>query len=502
MKSSEAAGALSACSVAILLLLVLQAVGAPLARSTPKQTGSQALLAPAPSAPLPVASFNLSQKMAYPVGITTDRAGNVWFAEDAVDAIVEYSPSNGSFRTFSIPTGRHIAWIWFLVFGDGGNLWFSDESQSLLWRLNPGTGEFANFTAGGAFPLALAYDSPRSRLWFTSLRTDQVGYFALSGGEARVGRVVNFSAPTPGTGVAGVAVAPNGDVFVAESFQAKILELNGSDLGVLRVWSLPTGSQPVGLALDEARGRVWFTNHASSFFGYVSLQSSGYFEYPTSTLFQQGSYTVTLPYWIQISSSGDVWFNEHFANKIARFDPSDMQLTEFAIPSNNSQPLRFALDDARGVVWFTEFQGNAIGVVDQNSTASDVAVSPPYLAFSSSGTVTATAAPQGPQPGVSTNSSIAGNPSPGFLTSVKDSGGGYAVKYTANQAKPGNYSSAICFTYPGYRECGYVLLGVRGVQYATLLVYGVYSGIAVGTAVLALALFRELRRSRRRPPLG
>lgn len=484
---------------ALVVLLSFHAAGGALRAPNSPRSSGQGYMGPSAALPLPVTSFNLTKALAYPIGITTDRAGNVWFTEDNFDAIVEYIPTNGTFRTFNIPTTQHLAWIWFLVFDNSGNLWFSDDSQSLLWRLNPSTGKFANFTAGGAYPLALAYDSARNRVWFSSLKTNQVGYFELSGGDARLGQTRNFTAPAPGTGVAGVVVGPSGNIFVAESFQAKIIELNSTTFETIRTWNLPTGSEPVGLALDEARGRLWFTNHASSFFGYVDLNSAHYTEYPTSLLFQQGSYTVTLPYWIQLSSSGDVWFNEHFANKIARFDPNTSQLTEFEIPTNNSSPLRFFVDDPHGVVWFTEFEGNAVGMVAENSsTTARVNVSSPFISFSSSGKVTVTASPQGASPEVSTNSSIAGNASPGFITSLHQSGGSYVVEYSANRATPGNYSSAICFSYPGYRQCGYVFLGVRGLEFGGLLLYGVYAGVGGGGILLALVLLRKFRRGDRR----
>lgn len=447
-----------------------------------------------------VSEARLATPTAYPLGVTTDRAGNVWFAEDNADSLAELNQSGSAVRTFSIPTPRHLAWIWFMVFDESGNLWFADESQQLVWRFNPATGAFANFTAGDSFPLALNYDGERSRLWFTSLKTGQVGYFDLTGGEATLEKVVSLAAPLPGPGVSGIAVDPGGDAYVAESFQGRIVELNGTTLSVVRDWVLPPGSQPVGLALDANRGRLWFTDHASSFFGFVDLKTSSHTEYSTSLLLTEGNYEVTLPYWIDVSASGDVWFNEHIANRIARFDPVRLQLTEFDIPTNDSSPLMLAVDDQRGSVWFTEFAGNAVGRILQNSSlAQTVQTSAGAAVLAPSALLTATSEPPaGSAPAFSVTTGATGSPAPGFHVSVQTEGSSYQIQVTAGSADPGNYTGAVCFNLTGGSQCGYVYLTVPGASSDAPLLYAVYVGLGVGVGLLVLAVVRELRRERGR----
>jgi hypothetical protein len=43
----------------------------------------------------------------------------------------------------------------------------------------------------------------------------------------------------------------------------------------------------------------------------------------------------TLPYWIKKASDESLWFNEQEGNKIARFDPVNMKLIEYWIPTQN-----------------------------------------------------------------------------------------------------------------------------------------------------------------------
>jgi virginiamycin B lyase len=116
----------------------------------------------------------------------------------------------------------------------------------------------------------------------------------------------------------------------------------------------------------------------------------------------------TLPSWIKKSNDGAIWFNQQQGNKISRFDPSEQELVEYWIPSQNNEwgnceedgksneqgsieqnsprigncgianVLNFALmesdekgesgDDDNMVeeVWFTEWSTNKIGRIDVN----------------------------------------------------------------------------------------------------------------------------------------
>jgi virginiamycin B lyase len=77
--------------------------------------------------------------------------------------------------------------------------------------------------------------------------------------------------------------------------------------------------------------------------------------------------TTTLPYYNEYKN-GKIWFNEHYGNAIAFYDPENKTLVEYSIPSknplwgNNSNALRFIFDN-NGSVWFTEWTENKIGVL-------------------------------------------------------------------------------------------------------------------------------------------
>lgn len=308
-----------------------------------------------------------------PLGITMGPNGNVWFAENNLTAIVEYIPTSDSFRTFLVPTNS-TSMIWFMFFDPSGNLWFSNQLQPYLWRFSPTTGQFANFTTGNEYvrPFGLAYDNRTNQIWFTSTYSDQIGYFNLEGESAIIGGLINVTGTpilqiAPLYGPTGIQIGLNGNIFISEPFSANIVEYNPSQNAFINVWKLPSGSQPVGIALDNTFGRVWFANHASSLFGYLDEATGKVVEFATSPYEFFGD-TISLPYWIRISPNGTIWFDEHASNKIARYDTATGTLTEFAVPTNHSAPLHFVIDNQRKLIWFTEFFGSNLARISENTT--------------------------------------------------------------------------------------------------------------------------------------
>ena len=468
----------------------------------------------------PVHEIDIPQSQAYPLGITLDSAGNVWFAEAQTDLIVEYFVSNGTFHSYPIPVSPPVATIWFLCFDAKGYLWFADPTLPLIWRFSPEDLSFDNFTTGfvNVSPYGLAYQSSTNQLWFTSPQTNQLGFFQISQNETpSLGMMTNI--PTFGRssfGPAGITLDSSGDVFVSVPTAGEIDEYSPQTQTFLHTWLLPINSQPVGIAVENDSQKVWFTNHASSLFGYLIDSTGSYVEFSTS-LFSvnttQTSSTISLPYWIETSPSGLLWFNEHSANKIARFDPTTMQLDEFNVPTASSEPLRFVLDESRGLVWFTEFSGDKLGVMDQNASSSSsdqianngIRLSASSLTLSSqqpSSSVAINVAAQslnnrsisGP---LTFNGLISQNLTISYK-SLNSSSTLITVQRGAD-LNSGNYSITICPTsannMSGVESCALLMLNVSGapVIYNQILLYLVAPIAVAGALVISLLYIRKWR---------
>jgi virginiamycin B lyase len=175
-------------------------------------------------------------------------------------------------------------------------------------------------------------------------------------------------------------------------------------------------ASPVGIVVDDS-GNLWITDHGTSIFYKLDTSTGNITKFVTSKASPRifgigggssnssdsksslnindndtpaGAYT--LPYWIQKSGDGSLWFNEHTGNKIARFDPVNNTLIEYWIPTQNklfgmcqnnndidnaasksnnqkcgiANALQFSVGqnkDDSNQVWFTEWSENKIGKV-------------------------------------------------------------------------------------------------------------------------------------------
>jgi hypothetical protein len=89
---------------------------------------------------------------------------------------------------------------------------------------------------------------------------------------------------------------------------------------------------------------------------------------------------VTLPYFVAANGSL-IWFNEHYANRMAKLDTTRGLLTEYSLsdpPASRiigiDNALTFAV--AKDKVWFTELTANYVGYVDA-SYQPNFTISPP-----------------------------------------------------------------------------------------------------------------------------
>jgi virginiamycin B lyase len=500
---------LLAIIVALTILIEpVSSTGISLLRSTAGISQNRAL----PSSQVqtsPIKQITIPQNNSVPLGITTDANGNVWFAENNISAIGEYLPTQGLFKTYPIPTNSS-GLIWFMIFDNQGNLWFSNAEQPFLWRFSPITLQFSNFTTGSPAvdPYALAYNSATEEIWFTSIYTDQIGAFQISGNGAFLVRLINTTgtilpgASPPYFGPAGIALDSQGNVYVAEPFSSNIVEYNPTSQRFVQIWNLPRGSEPVGIVVDATRNRVWFSNHASSLFGYVDEKTGNVIQYASSLFTLQGD-NITLPYWIQEAADGTIWFDEHIGNKIAHFNPATGDLTEFAVPTSQSAPLRFTTDNRQGVVWFTEFAGNKLGELDLNQSCScSVSLSESLLTLSNSNRSSTFY--------VNSNESTLTSPPPLVSGSLMSSGYvGSNLTISATQLNSteyrldlgigsdltsGNYTITVCPSQsnsdtaanpPPIRECATALLVVNNLQTSEHLNFAL---IGVGTAAVLITL--------------
>jgi hypothetical protein len=110
---------------------------------------------------------------------------------------------------------------------------------------------------------------------------------------------------------------------------------------------------------------VWFTDHGSNQFGSFNPSTHEWKVFPIG--YCSASFAdcgVGLPNAISVDSNGKIWFSEHYAGRVARYDPSNGTLTEYVVPANTPPYVWWMSPGPGNLVWFTAFGIGRIGYVN------------------------------------------------------------------------------------------------------------------------------------------
>lgn len=396
----------TACALAFLLLISV-------ANLAPGTTGSGQDAVKAAFVGYRVVQHPLPVAGSQPWTITTDPAGRIWFVEQAGNRIGMFDPSSGSFSEFRIPTRGALPQG--ISVDPGGNVWFVEVNASRLGELPSGSDSILEFgiprgTAGLAcgpvgvtatavrvwitcefsnqidefnpatrsyeeFPLPVAFSAPLMTLfdaegnfWFTAADSNMLGYVTTA--ELRNGTSAGID-----------EFAPVNQTY-PWTFSSPVTQ-------VLLQSSLEIPSQ---IAFSPDGSSIWITEHGASTFDRLDVSSRVLVKYWTPKP-ESSSYPNSLPNGVAVDSSGIVWMAVHYGNAIARFDPSSSQLIEYQIPccSGGLAATLYLTLGGGGTVWFTEFNGNALGelIPDSSVLGPSIMVSAGAATVGSSASITA-----------------------------------------------------------------------------------------------------------------
>jgi virginiamycin B lyase len=359
-----------------------------------------------PNSNVYITEVSLPKECEMPVGIAID-GSKVWYVSTKPGLLGEYDSAAGTFSEYEIPLwptrslpftavpSWSMSWTVKLD-GANGNVWFTDQNNT-IWRFNQATEAFDMFRVPAKYPSMMDFDS-NGNLYFIGINSQALFF-------GNVSRMQNATSEgfreisLPLEGFAGINLdlvtagglvvdTERNDVWVSLlAFQQKKGQLFQYDIEsdrVIRIVDLPPDlGSPVGMELDKY-GNVWVADHGTStFFKYdPSVDNIARFVTSIASPKIYGGSTppnaYTLPYWIDKGNNGSLWFNEHTGNKIARFDPEELALIEYWVPSQNrawtlcspeatacgiANVMQFAVNDDNQL-WFTEWTENKIAKLD------------------------------------------------------------------------------------------------------------------------------------------
>jgi len=350
-----------------------------------------------------VTEFVLQSDCEMPVAIAVD-GNDVWYVSAKRGLLGSYNSAENRFNEYNIPEwpSREQAFTrlpqmsWAAKVDESGNVWFTDENNA-IWRFNKAAGSFDMFKVPARYPSDIEFDT-NGNIYFIGINSKSIFFGDVS--KMKNGTSEGFiEIPLPLEGfegidpdlvTSGLLVLDNerNDAWVSLlAFAAKKAQIFQFDIDTNKVVStvdLPADlSVPVGAALDNS-GNLWVANQGTNIFFKYDPVNDEITKFVTSIASPKifGGTTpanaYTWPYWMATGPDGSIWFNEQTGNKIARFDPADLTLTEYWVPSQNyksvscppgsatcgiANVLQFAVG-MDNQVWFSEWTENKIAKLD------------------------------------------------------------------------------------------------------------------------------------------
>jgi len=246
-------------------------------------------------------------------------------------------------------------------------VWFLENNSLAYYNpTTPGNVTIEQTFPGGS-PQFMTIDS-KERIWITLLGTNRVVEYDPLGK-----KIVNsYIAPAASTSLQGITTAPDGTIWFVETTAKRLGHIIPCQMGSCNVtdYGPPPSVEitfPIQLAVDRG-GVVWFTDHGLGQFGSFNSSTGewrvfgiGYCSQPYNP-----DCLVGLPNAISLDSKGMIWFSEHFAGRVAKYDPTTGSLTEYFVPATTIPYVWWMWPGPGNLVWFTAFGLGEIGYVNAN----------------------------------------------------------------------------------------------------------------------------------------
>lgn len=226
-----------------------------------------------------------------------------------------------------------------------GHIFITPSAQQRLVEFDPATGAFTLHEMGaGFYPHTIRMDA-QDRVWFTLALSNQIGMF-----DRASGRFTLHDLPARGLRER-LTVALIRPLF-------KLMEWGLPLANWLPVDRLATGTPlPYGIEVTPD-GRVWFARLHTDEIGRLD---------PATGAITMITTPFAGPRRLRADANGNLWIAAFPESAIVRYEPASGRFTRFDLPvrpQGSDTPYSLNVDRARGVVWVTGNQSDALHAFD------------------------------------------------------------------------------------------------------------------------------------------
>jgi len=243
-------------------------------------------------------------------------------------------------------------------------VWFLENNSLAYYDAIKGYTTIEHIFPGGS-PQYMTNDT-YGRIWITLLGSNQIVAYDPSGFLSPQ----FFDAPAASSSLQGITIGPDGTIWFAETTAKRIGHIIPCLTGSCNVtdYGPPPSVEiafPIQLAVDPG-GVVWFTDHGRGQFGSFNPSTGEWKVFGIG--YCSESYNpdcpVGLPNAISLDSNGMIWFSEHFAGRVAKYNPTIGSLTEYFVPATTIPYVWWMWPGPGNLVWFTAFGLGEVGYVN------------------------------------------------------------------------------------------------------------------------------------------
>jgi virginiamycin B lyase len=274
---------------------------------------------------------------------------NLYLTDVGATGLFRLSPQNGNISRVATTGGSIPDVTQSIGLGPDNNVWVTEGGTSID-RVTS-TGALTRFATAHPIGGQTIRSGPDGNVWFSEFGSGFIGRVSLP-----AGTVQEFPVPV-GMNPFGLAFALDGTLWATLSGSDQVIQLTPSGNGLIlgKQVALPKGSAP-GWLVQGPGGDLWFAEYGGNKIAYVT--STGNLVEPVALSGKVGPDSVTYD-----QARGLIWFVEFDASRIGRLTLSGATVTavdEFPTPTPNAGPL-FITIGRDGSIWFTEQLAKKIG---------------------------------------------------------------------------------------------------------------------------------------------
>jgi len=150
--------------------------------------------------------------------------------------------------------------------------------------------------------------------------------------------LTEFSLPTPYSNPLGIATDLDDNVWFTENFGNKLARLDVRN-DFLTEWNVPTaGAEPENIFVKMFPYETIYEFDIQAYFTESAKDKIARFDYSTNNFTEWDLPPLSNPGEITVDNNNVIWFTESGRDSIGRLDPSTNQLTEWILPGATSTP--------------------------------------------------------------------------------------------------------------------------------------------------------------------